>query len=120
MLGSICNFFHLAKHSKFLQAIAELIHTVKNCTCKGNMGPKSSWMIILKISYNHKSLLIRTPGYLIRFPNYQNKNVPQTSCKSEGKRQKKTGRHAALPSFCLQLLYDELTAEQCCCSLRGL
>lgn len=48
------------------------------------MGPKSSEIIILKISYNHKSHLIRTTGYLIRFTNYQNKNVPQTSCKSEG------------------------------------
>lgn len=52
------------------------------------MGPKFSQMIILKISYNHKSHLIRTPGYLIRFPNYQNTNVPQTSCKSEGKKKK--------------------------------
>lgn len=52
------------------------------------MGPKFSQMIILKISYNHKSHLIRTPGYLIRFPNYQNTNVSQTSCKSEGKKKK--------------------------------
>lgn len=83
MLGGICTFFHLGKHYKFLKAInSTYLHSLRNCTCKRNMGPKSSQMIILKISYNSKSHLIRTPGYLIRFPNYQDTNAPQTSCKS--------------------------------------
>lgn len=87
MLGSICNFFHLGKHSKFLQAITELIHTVtKIAHANGTWVPSFHRWLFSK--YNHKSHLIRTPGYLIRFPNYQNTNVPQTSCKSEAKKKK--------------------------------